>query len=281
MLTRDINEGEYKTFELFGEHVIAKREKGKLVVAKNSCKHRHFKVAEGCGKGPIKCQYHGQRFNYEKQYIHHEFGEFVFLPQFLGKSELLTKLDDIGEEFGSSEMEVKAPFHLWIQNTADPNHLGTIHKTSFSKLFDNSRPENVYLSEFESSYSMRLKDEVSDKYKKYVTNEAMADMGWFHYLGFPNLSVTSFMGIFYSVEYANPAPIGCVVNTRFFVAKNSKVPKLLKSMALEANIKILLEDKELVEKWAHGYQYDGSEQWMNGEDRIKRYCDELKARGFV
>jgi len=163
-LKRDIPEGEYKTFELFGDSVIVKKEKGQIVVAKNACAHRGFKVADCAGKGQIKCKYHGQRFNYEHKYNHHEFGEFIFLPTFLGVSEKLPWISDaIGEEFGASTMEVRAPFHLWIQNTADPNHLSSAHKESFAKLFDNTKVDNVYISEFESSFTMMIKDEIVRK----------------------------------------------------------------------------------------------------------------------
>jgi len=274
-MKRDIKEGEYATFSLFGDEVIAKNGKGKITVAKNACKHRGFKVASCAGRGPIKCQYHGQRFEYENALRHHEFGEFIFVPSYLGSSSVLSSIsEEIGEEFGSNEMTVQAPFHLWIQNTADPNHLATAHKNSFSKLFDGNRPENVYLSEFESSYTMRIKDEVVDRYREHYPE---CSDHFTHILGFPNLSVTSFLGVFYSVEYANPSALGSHVKTRFFARKGLS-PGFLCRVALESNKKILQEDKALVEAWAINYKYNPNTQWLPGEARIKRYADEIRAR---
>lgn len=274
-LKRDIKDGEYVTHSLFGDEIIAKNDKGKFTIAQNSCRHRGFKVASCAGRGPIKCKYHGQRFEYEKRYTHHEFGEFLFVPTYLGVSKILPEISEqIGEEFGSHTMIVKAPFHLWIQNTADPNHLTTAHKDSFSNLFDGTRPENVYISEFESSYTLRIKDEVVDRYRKHYAD--CSDV-FYHAMAFPNLSVTSFLSVFYSVESANPSPEGCEVITRFFMRRGLK-PDLLGKVALESNIKILQEDKALVEAWAQNYKYDPNTQWLPGETRIKRYADEIRSR---
>lgn len=278
-LKRDIKEGEYNVFESFDGPIIIKNDKDRLTVAKNSCRHRGFKVASCAGRGSIKCQYHGQRFEFEKRYAHHEFGEFIFTPSFLGDSKALVKIsEELGEEFGSHEQFVKAPFHLWMQNTADPNHLTTAHKESFSKLFDGSRPENVYVSEFESSYTMRIKDDVVERYQKHFSN---AGTDFYHYLAFPNLSITNFLNVFYSVEYANPVDAGSIVRTRFFVRKGLRAG-LLGRIALEANKKILAEDKDLMERWALNYKYVPSEtKWLPGEERIRRYADEIASRGLA
>ena len=277
-LKRDIAEGGFNVFEGFKQSYIAKKEKGVVTLAKNACPHRGFKLKDCDGYGPIKCQYHGQRFEWKSALTHHEFGEFIFAPEFLGASQVLKDLSEkIGEQFGEHKQFVKAPFHLWMQNTADPNHLNSIHKDSFSKLFDGNRPENVYISEFESSYTMRIKDEAVERYKKHFDQ---ASDWFFHYLAFPNLSVTSFLDVFYSIETANPVEGGCEVTTRFFTGKDIKPNKLLNRMALDANIKILGEDKCLVETWASGYRYEADTKWLPGEARIKRYCDEIRARGL-
>jgi hypothetical protein len=277
-LKRDIKDGEYGVFDAMGESYIIKNDKQKLTLARNKCKHRGFKVADCAGRGSIKCKYHGQRFEFEGRLAHHEFGEFVFTPEYLGRSDFLAKISsEIGEEFGSHTQEVNAPFHLWMQNTADPNHLFTAHKDSFSKLFDNARPENVYISEYESSYTMRIKDEAVERYAKHFGEVSDS---FTHYLGFPNLSVTSFLGVFYSVESAVPNMVGgSRITTRFFIKRGIK-PNLLAKLALEANVKILQEDKELVEHWAKGYKYDPQTKWLPGEERIKRYADEIRARGL-
>lgn len=281
-LKSDVAEGEWKTFNSFGEELIVTRQDGQFIVAKNSCKHRGFKVASGCGKGSIKCQYHGQRFGFEKKIKHYEFGDFIYSPGYLGNSEPLKMISEyIGDQFGSTELYVKAPFHLWMQNTADPNHLTTIHKKNFANLFDSHIPGDVYVSEFESSFTMRIKDETIEKYEKYCDkNSPYFKAGWSHYLGFPNLSVTSFLGLFFSVETAEPIPQGCIVKTRFFTAKNSKVPSLLKTLAMDANKKILVEDQDLVEKWAVNYKYTDDCVWLPGEQRIRAYAKEISSRGL-
>jgi hypothetical protein len=278
-LKRDLKEGEYHVLSGLDKSYVAKIEKGKVTIAENRCKHRGFKVASCDGRGPIKCQYHGQRFEYERRINHHEFGEFLFSPDYLGTSQILSDISkQIGEEFGSHTQEVKAPFHLWMQNTADPNHLTTAHKDSFSKLFDGTRPENVYISEYESSYTMRIKDEVVERYGKHFELSSVSDFR--HILGFPNLSVTSFLDVFFSVECATPTRDGCRVNTRFFVRSGINRNRLLERVALESNIKILKEDKDLVEKWALDYTYDPDTKWLPGEARIKRYADEIRSRGL-
>jgi phenylpropionate dioxygenase-like ring-hydroxylating dioxygenase large terminal subunit len=275
-LKRDLKDGEYGVFEAMGVSYIAKSEKEKVTLSKNACSHRGFRVAECAGKGPIRCPYHGQRFTFDRSLKHYEFGEFIFAPDYLGGSTTLSGLP-LGEEFGSHEQTVMAPFHLWMQNTADPNHLTHAHKDSFSKLFDGSRPENVYISEYESSYMMRIKDEVVERYKKHFPD---CSDHFFHYIAFPNLSVTSFLNVFYSIETANPASKQTsLVKTRFFMGKGLKTG-LLSKTALEANKKILKEDSDLVEKWALNYQYDPTTKWLTGEERIKRYADEIRARGL-
>jgi len=277
-LKRDIIEGEYGVFEAMGESYIAKKEQGKITVARNACSHRGMRVADCAGKGAIKCKYHGKRFGFEGRVAHYEFDEFIFAPSYLGSSKVLPGISgEIGEEFGRHEQFVKAPFHLWIQNTSDPNHLGYVHKDSFANLFESDKPENVYLSEFESSYTMRVRDDVVERYRKHF-KEAIGPTDFHHIIGFPNLSVTRFLGVFYSVESANPVADGCRVVTRFFLRTGLKAPPALIDMALEDNKKVLLEDKEAVERWAIGYKYDPNTQWLPGEERIKRYCDEIRAR---
>lgn len=276
-LKRDIKDGEYEVFDLFDQSYIAKKDQGKLTIAENKCQHRGYKVRTCAGSGPIKCQYHGQRFTFANHIRHHEFGEFIFAPHYLGSSKIITEISSlIGEEFGSYRQFLAAPFHLWIQNTADPNHLFTAHSDSFAKLFDKSQPENVYLSEFESSYTMRIKDEVVDRYKKHYP---MASDAFTHIIGFPNLSITSFLDIFFSVESANPVQGGCDVYTRFFMRDGIK-PSFLSRLALESNKRILMEDKDLVEEWAVGYKYNPDTNWLPGEARIKRYADEIRSRGL-
>jgi len=71
-----------------------------------------------------------------------------------------------------------------------------------------------------------------------------------------------------------------VVETRFFTGKGVSVPRLLKTMSLDASLRILQEDRELVEAWAKNYKLTGGERWLPGEDRIRRYANEIVVRGL-
>jgi hypothetical protein len=189
---------------------------------------------------------------------------------------------DLGEEFGSYEQRVRAPFHLWIQNTADPNHLEHVHP-EFRRMFTSGcTPHNVDLMRSYSEYSMSLSPDVVRRFEKYVTNQHWARMEFTHMLFYPHLSVTSFMGIFFSVETAIPDredETYTSVNTRFFVAPESKVSSLMKKMALEGNIRLLKEDKAFMESWANQYNNKAG-FWMPGEERIKHYLNWCEMKGL-
>lgn len=281
-LTRDIPEGKFKCFEQHGRKLVAKKSDGFITVADNICAHRSFKVAEGEGALPIKCPYHGHPFDFESELSTLVSGEFVFCGEPKGSAVpgAYPKMI-LGEQFGESRMFVKAPFHLWMQNTADPNHLRTVHPETFHKLFANTIPKKVIILGKTSAYCLDVAPEIVNKYSRWADPESeLFKDGFCHSLCFPHLSATSFLGCFFSVETALPVGKGCEVHTRFFVAKDSKLPDLMKNMAMTNNRQILEEDRLLVERWAETYQNHQNVKWMPGEERIAAYVDQLERSGM-
>lgn len=282
-LKRDIPEGKYKTFDVFGRSVVAKNDGGKIVVARNACEHRGFRVCHGSGDATkIKCPYHGLLYNFKDQDLVHETNGAVFFGRATPDKPKPDFKPVLGDEFGFYSQVVNAPFHLWMQNTADPNHLNTVHADSFDRLFDGVTPYQVFIEDNYSQYVMPLKDEVVLKYRRYFKKDVWHERGFMHMLHYPHLSVTSFLGVFFSVETATPHPIddNCTqVYTRFFVAPDSGVPALLKRMAMDNNMKILQEDKAVVEQWAQHYRNDAG-HWLQGEERIKHFVEYFERSGL-
>jgi len=277
-LKRDIKEGEYAIYSMFGHELIVKNENNKFVVAKNACKHRGYQVACKPGRGSIKCPHHGQRFEFERKYSHHEFGEFLFLPTFIGASKHLSQIsNDIGQEISSIKTTVAAPFHLWVQHAMDTNAGQSAHPDSWTKTYDSGRAENVYLSEYESSHMIRINDETVDKAQK---DYAQATSDLINYMAFPNLSVTSYCGVIYLVDSVIPKAKGCDLVSRMFLKAGLDLKPFAKKQ-VDAHSKVVEHQAKLVEAWAHNYSYSPDEtQWLAGDERIKRYVDELIARGL-
>jgi phenylpropionate dioxygenase-like ring-hydroxylating dioxygenase large terminal subunit len=286
-LLRDLPRGQYKTFQVFGYPLVAKNEGGLVTVALNKCSHRGFRVVNGSGpcEHRLRCPYHGLPFNYETKFQVRVIDEFVYF----GPSDFSPNVSlPLGEEFGEHKTYVRAPFHLWVQNTADPNHLATVHRDTFSRLFKGSKPTQETIGEKDSWYSMPVQDAVVNQYKKWKDPEEnfWFRQGFAHGLAFPHLSVTSFLGVFFSVETVlpctEPRTEGTVeVRTRFFVSRSNRLPKLALKLALDANRKILDEDKAVVEEWAKSY-YDhvGPSGWIGSEGRIKSYLEEFYRSGM-
>lgn len=282
-LKRDIEPLEFMPFKSVNDHLIAARGDN-IWVSKNVCPHRGMRVADECGKLPLKCQYHGRKFEWDRGLNLAIFGEMVFYIEdarvnLTGNSYLAEIGNDLGEEFGHYKMNVAAPFQLWVQNTADPNHLPTVHKANFSALFSGLTPFQVQMGENSSSYKMPINAAIMEQYRAMRSEPSVFGDGFFHMLVFPHLSITSFLGVFYSIETATPIDDKyCQVHTRFFVSKKANVPGLLKRLALKSNIQVLKEDRDLITKLASSTAVkDHDPKWMPGEERIKHYCDHMEA----
>lgn len=235
---------------------------------KKICPHRGFQF-DG-----TTCPYHGLSYPPKKEC----FVEPGKIFGYLDGSEVEEFDESLGENFFSIKQRVQAPFYLWMQNVSDPNHLKNVHP-DFEKNFDGD-PFDVRFSDDSkiSSYQIRVRQNIAEKYSKLVGNEVSPF--FFHMTLFPYVSCTSFLNVFMSVEDVEPVGKGaCEVDTRFFVRKGIKVPVTLKRLAANANRKILMEDREIVERWATTAKITGN--WLPGEDRIRVYCDLLTKHGLI
>lgn len=287
-LERDIPPDHFKVYEIFGHNIAVRRVGGGIQIAKNACKHRGFKVMTCDQKaGSVICPYHGRPFQWANDYHIQIVGGAVF---FSPKPFNLLNFDlPLGEEFGANALAVAAPFHLWMMNTADPNHLRNVHPHTFNRIFKSHEPVNVFIDGWQSEYQLPVDPEVVSKYRRYGGSEHFT-----HKLVGANLSITSFLDVFFSVECANPydprKPANwvprnyykdaCLVETRFFIRKDVKMPELLKNLAMKNNRKILAEDEEIVSSWAHSWYGSQQTNWLPGEERIKHYCETIERTGL-
>lgn len=274
-LKRDLENEKYRIIR-FNEHeFVATTKDGKTLVAHNQCSHRGFPVCQKLeGPLPISCPYHGKQFNFEKRIDTFELGEMIFLKDpndnnFLNSEGISNIANELGKEFGRHKSILSSDPELWIQNTMDPNHLPHVHK-EFSGLFHGTEPYEVECEENFSSYRMRVKEEVKNKYKQF----GHCDSDFFHATIFPYLSITNFLDIFLSVETVTRInATTCEIDTRFFSSKLADIPNALCEQALEANIKVLKEDVETVNWWSYGNRKlkDELPIYMSGEKRIMHY----------
>lgn len=284
-LTRDIPEGHHKSYDLFDEHLLVKNTGGKFTLHDNKCPHRGFKMVDGCESGEIVCPYHGRKFdpNASAHSVDVQ-GELIFMaPPETSYEDRIPDLP-LGEEFGANKMTVNAPFYLWVQNTADHNHLKYVHPDTFHRLFSSSTPTYVHIGKYMSYHHLQVEPDTVTRYRELCKiNPELGSDKFTHYLLYPHLSITSFLGIFFSIETAIPHPDDdnkCVVHTRFFTNKDLEVPQLLKSLALTNNMKILAEDRQLMNRWAESYDISYLPRWMSGESRIRHYMEFLNKAGM-
>lgn len=280
-LTRDIPEGGYRSFTLFGQNLIAKKEDGKITLAENICHHRGFRAGGPCGKLPVHCRYHGLPFTFRNTIPAEAVGEMLFAnlsSEVMLSYDLIQFNELLGEQFGEYTQLVNATPDLWMQNTADPNHLKTIHPETFAHNFDGNIPYNIRIDESISSYCMKIKKEVHQRFQPFMGDRHPLQDGFFHLTVYPHLSITSFLGVFMSIETANFVDDGKLteVRTRFFTAKDAKVPNYLCTLAMQNSIEILQEDKALVEEWAETAHLTPHTFCIQGEERIKAYIQKTE-----
>lgn len=282
-LTRDVPNGGFKTIDLFGHPLLLTWKSdavaNQIHVDSNLCRHRSTRVVlEESGQGTqFRCPYHGLKHQISGKYDVAEVGEFLFigkLPETFLK-DFVDVSTDLGEQFHKSVMEVDCPFHLWMQNTADPNHLDSVHSEGFAEQFQRpALPYDVRISvdNVVSSYQIEVERKVVENFAN-LTNRKFEEMpdGFWHAIVAPHLSVTRFLDIFYSVETAVPHGEGCLVTTRFFSSRKHPLPSILISRARKANMQILKEDKQICELWAGTYDKSDHDFVLKGEERIQSY----------
>lgn len=181
----------------------------------------------------------------------------------------------VGECFYTYSQEVKCHFSLWMQNTMDVGHLKTAHP-QFADIFQSDFwPHSIGFSENKmvSRYKLNVKKNVAIRYEKILSEECPSE--FYHLTGFPNFSATSFLNVFFSIEHVKDlGPNLCRVDTTFYTRKGLHLPDVILAAARKANEVVLLQDKQLMERWAPTARVTGN--WLPGEDRIRVYNELLQ-----
>lgn len=264
-------------------YYVIRKEKS-VTLSPNTCPHRGFPLLMAGEKKrlPISCALHLTRA-LPVPVVAREKGGMILLKEGASTTEYwLGKIvDEMGDEFHREERWVTARPEVWLWGTMDPNHLKTVHPDGFSNSFASLPPvtEQVELEPKGSSYALKLSTEVVDQYRKLLKTDAV-DPYFRHYVLYPNLSVSSFLGVFLTFETAQLSNARTQVLTRLFTAKRFTVPKKLIESAIEGTKTILDEDAASCGRWALGNPFSPPSHWLQGEERAKAYWDYLAARQF-
>lgn len=234
-----------------------------------TCRHRGFPIVNG------KCAYHGLCHPAPDDCFQKE-TKLVSEDPWPDIKALLNGCEK-GRKFGTNAMYVACPWWVWMQNTADFRHLKQVHK-SFSSLFV-GEPYDVQIAKkgFCSSHKIKVRPELVRWYSDQLGVKVQDYFA--HALSYPAISMTSFLGVFFSEERAFYG-LGdtCQIKTTFFTAPDMQVPAAILGSALEANLRILAEDKALCEAWAPTARVTGN--WLSGEERVRAYCEVLGRHGL-
>jgi phenylpropionate dioxygenase-like ring-hydroxylating dioxygenase large terminal subunit len=250
------------SFKFFGDTAILRSATG-FTAGSRYCPHRGVSFREDC----LTCPFHGQRWKPDRELS--VVGSFVCEAGVVQGSRLLALSESLGPCFGSEMHTVPCDYRLWLANTADPRHLPHVHKDSFNPHF-RGQPFDVVIEPGYSSYKIAIRDESLCELSKYANIESSF---FTHELFYPYLSVTSFAGVFYSLEWAYPlSQTACTVHTRFFTHKAASLPSALTRTALRANKRVLSEDRQICTAWQDGLNQ--TRMAMSGENRIDSYLCE-------
>lgn len=226
------------------------------------CPHRGFPIAEN----ESFCRYHGfsQPFDcrlFESCWPH---------PNNYDDCIMEWIYSNLGEQFHSVEQKVRAPWYLWMQNTADFLHVPHVHAGGFAEQFSSTIPFDVRISSdmANSSHRLMVKKSIRLSYE-LMLGKKLSEYSFAHVLKYPNLSITSFLDVFYSLESAHAEDGGCVVKTKFYLSNKNPAPRALIRSAILANERTLEEDRVAMETWALGYRETGN--WLNGEGRVRAF----------
>lgn len=232
------------------------------------CPHRGYQIEDG-----KPCGYHALIPNNAcRAFINHDLPTFAYDPN-LFKDILF----DLGDKFLTVEQEVKAPWFRWIENTMDFHHVKNVHKDFNEQLEGTPFDIRIGADKKNSSHRINVNKEKAHRFERIIGEPL--DKTFLHILEYSRLSITSFMGILYSLETAVSNGQDCCVVTNFYLSKKRPVPPALVSRISEANVQILKEDKELVEKWAPTACNTGN--WLPFEQRIRAFNECLKADRFI
>lgn len=302
MRRQDLEGWAYRCTQSWGTSFIARAgEGGKVLVDNNICPHRGFPIVNSANLGekgtplPTHCPYHGMAFKAAGDHPAFVIGDFIFatarpfaVPK--GWERLEWFSERLGERFHHRRTDVAAPWELWVQQTMDPHHVAHVHRSGFATQFlDLVSPEDVFFSDDlrVSGYRIPVKDEVFKRYfemlcsRPQLAGAPVPEPYFRHITVFPGLSITSFLGVFFSVEETLPMkfyPDQSVVFTEFFSARDMRVPPILLKRAADSNEKILQEDKRALEAFVSGGCPEREPGFfMAGEERIKIFRTVLEA----
>jgi phenylpropionate dioxygenase-like ring-hydroxylating dioxygenase large terminal subunit len=245
--------------------IILRRSGEELLYGSSFCPHRGMPFIT-CTNAEynLKCPYHGLPFNPDKKAT--LFHGLAYTGDSLEPWGYLSKLlPSLGEPFQRELHNVACSSQIWIENTMDPNHLSHVHKAGFADLFQ-GHPFDVKIGKTWSSYKMAIKQSIKDSYSTLgYTNDHFE-----HFVAYPNLSITNFLGVFHSIETALPTDRGCIVHTRYYAnAGAANLTGLIKA-ATKANQALLKEDRDICEALAPTYN-ESSQLYLASEQRIKAF----------
>lgn len=220
-------------------NILLQNMNGILVAFDNICPHRGNLLQVGVGNRPLVCTYHGWSFdeagkartklaeaclNKHKVTV---IGNFVFVGEsdYTDMTEKLLHVSATIKNFlGENTITFQANLPLVIENTLEGYHVAFVHKETF--------------------YAQGMQSKaLSEEYYKNGSAHTVASKRneFYHLVAYPNLSigimgVTTYVGILRQVKD----------KTEFYYRLYG--PDFVKKTALELTDKVLLEDKEVVER---------------------------------
>lgn len=273
----------------FGQHLQIQRLGDKLNVRSNICRHRGMRLLVESAMNCERCPYHGlapEPFRPAKM-----FGDLAFSPDSILSFEAATTLRNfaecLGPVFHKVSAKLEAPYYLWIQNTMDVGHIPVVHSGGFSDRFKSPiEVSDVWMDSDCASSSFKLSvasssiTALSDRFEIPRTPLGIEDKFLHVQIG-PYLSITSFLGVFFSIEISYPTSKNTsFIETHFFTHRDVKVPRFILEAAKGSNERILLEDREMIEAWWPTYGL-GRELKMPHEERIRGYLGYLEGLGCL
>lgn len=250
--------------------IIVRRSGEELLYGSSFCPHRGMPFIT-CTNSDynLKCPYHGLPFQPDKKatlfhglaYIGDSLEPWGYLAKLLP-----TLLDPFQRELHN----VACSSQIWIENTMDPNHLSHVHKAGFADLFQ-GHPFDVKIGKTWSSYKMSIKQSIKDSYSTLgYTNDHFE-----HFVAYPNLSITNFLGVFHSIETALPTDRGCIVHTRYYANAIASDKKGLLRSAELSNKTLLAEDRNICQQLNASFNTN-SNLYLPYEERVKAYREYLR-----
>lgn len=251
-----------------GDYIVKKESHG-IYIGSALCPHRGMPFIE-CGKAAynLTCPYHGLPFKPDEEL--NSFSQLIFNGSVGDGWKFLSQtLSNLGQLFQTEIHTVQCSPQVWMENTMDFGHVAQIHKAGFADLFVGN-PYDVVIGHQHSMWSLQVAQSAKDSLKGY----ANPDSCFKHFVAYPNLSITTFLDLFISIETVIPNLNACNVHTRYFLAKDREIPANLLRAAIKANQTLLKEDRDLCEALQPTYDSTSS-LYLAFEQRIKAFREWL------